>query len=626
MKFIIFLIILITLPMYSQNSWVETYKTTGNPVKIEVLDSNNIFIVSSGGWPTYLYRSTDKGINWKKIYEGKKIQVESALDMSVIDKDNIYLSFSRGHMLRSNNGGMSFDWVSIDTALGRVTDITMYNKDIGAVNGGRYITKKAWKTYDKLDLNPYYNTCSLFINDSILYSIVYDGWSNSSFYFFLLKLNINTQIYELHYIDHIYEGLSDLSIVKGGVILTCGKSNNIEGGSGHDAIYKSTDSGKNWRRVLDLYSEAYKFPNYLPAFGLQQIAFKDSLTGIAVGQFGKILYTYDGGESWIYESNIHESIDGTATMCVRYTGSVPIIATYSGRLFRMTKDNLAPDPNDKYTISGRVWLGDKGQSGVSVFLNDYRVTMTDSLGYYRFKQLKQGLYSIQAKNKYIDNPQYTYFYRPFEYSPTLYTINLTSDTIGFDFNATDLRTYHTISGYVVDKDGQGLADIDVRFAHSVITADGLGLADTITKTDATGKFEFDNIESYKTWDITAYDEKIKFSPLKHTVRLYTNDTTDLKFVGSPVTSVDDNVITNSIIISPNPASDYIELSLDRCTPPTRWSPSDKIQVFNMLGVEVKDLTPALSKNGEGVRIDVSDLPAGVYFVRIGGMVEKFVKM
>jgi len=77
---------------------------------------------------------------------------------------------------------------------------------------------------------------------------------------------------------------------------------------------------------------------------------------------------------------------------------------------------------------------------------------------------------------------------------------------------------------------------------------------------------------------------------------------------------------------PNPASDYIELSLDRWTPPTRWSPSDKIQVFNMLGVEVKDLTPALSKNGEGVRIDVSDLPAGVYFVRIGGMVEKFVKM
>jgi len=46
----------------------------------------------------------------------------------------------------------------------------------------------------------------------------------------------------------------------------------------------------------------------------------------------------------------------------------------------------------------------------------------------------------------------------------------------------------------------------------------------------------------------------------------------------------------------------------------------------MLGIEVQDLTPALSMNVEGVKIDVSHLPAGVYFIRIGDMVEKFVKL
>ena len=37
-------------------------------------------------------------------------------------------------------------------------------------------------------------------------------------------------------------------------------------------------------------------------------------------------------------------------------------------------------------------------------------------------------------------------------------------------------------------------------------------------------------------------------------------------------------------------------------------------------------TPALSLKGEGVRIDVSALPAGVYFVRVGSKMYRFVKM
>ena len=53
--------------------------------------------------------------------------------------------------------------------------------------------------------------------------------------------------------------------------------------------------------------------------------------------------------------------------------------------------------------------------------------------------------------------------------------------------------------------------------------------------------------------------------------------------------------------------------------------TDIVQIFDVLGIEIKDLTPALSK-GEGVRIDVSKLPAGVYFIKIGDKVEKFVKM
>ena len=89
------------------------------------------------------------------------------------------------------------------------------------------------------------------------------------------------------------------------------------------------------------------------------------------------------------------------------------------------------------------------------------------------------------------------------------------------------------------------------------------------------------------------------------------------------TSVDDNNV-NRTSIYPNPTTDFITITLsNKGLQP--FATTDKVQIFDILGLEIIDLTPALSI-GEGVRIDVSHLPVGVYFIRIGSMVEKFVKM
>jgi len=60
---------------------------------------------------------------------------------------------------------------------------------------------------------------------------------------------------------------------------------------------------------------------------------------------------------------------------------------------------------------------------------------------------------------------------------------------------------------------------------------------------------------------------------------------------------------------------------------------ENVQIFNMLGVEViNSVSYAATPQDGNVRIDVSHLPAGVYYVRIIGsfgsssIVEKFVKM
>ena len=93
----------------------------------------------------------------------------------------------------------------------------------------------------------------------------------------------------------------------------------------------------------------------------------------------------------------------------------------------------------------------------------------------------------------------------------------------------------------------------------------------------------------------------------------------------------DEKIKSEIFLTPNPASDYIEISVgaQRAVP-------DNIAIFDILGVEVttpqwaspllrnRDTPPY--QGGEIVRLDVSYLTPGVYFVRVGDVVRKFVKI
>ena len=86
------------------------------------------------------------------------------------------------------------------------------------------------------------------------------------------------------------------------------------------------------------------------------------------------------------------------------------------------------------------------------------------------------------------------------------------------------------------------------------------------------------------------------------------------------------------LIFPNPADDFIEINVPRwrgqgvdLPPLERGSGGMSIRIYDVLGVEQFTLTPTLSLKGEGVRIDVSLLAPGVYFVRVGDMVRKFVK-
>ncbi len=71
-----------------------------------------------------------------------------------------------------------------------------------------------------------------------------------------------------------------------------------------------------------------------------------------------------------------------------------------------------------------------------------------------------------------------------------------------------------------------------------------------------------------------------------------------------------------VSISPNPVTDFLQIYSEKI---------DKIEIFTALGIKCREQA-CLFPTEWREKIDVSCLPSGVYFVRVGDKVEKFVKI
>ena len=91
------------------------------------------------------------------------------------------------------------------------------------------------------------------------------------------------------------------------------------------------------------------------------------------------------------------------------------------------------------------------------------------------------------------------------------------------------------------------------------------------------------------------------------------------------TSIRKETIPSNVLLSPNPASEYIQINLDRWSPPSRWTPS-AIRVYNTYGelvLTTQSLRDTPSEK-ENLKIDISHLPVGLYFIQIGNYTELFM--
>ncbi len=170
-------------------------------------------------------------------------------------------------------------------------------------------------------------------------------------------------------------------------------------------------------------------------------------------------------------------------------------------------------------------------------------------------------------------------------------------------------------------------DIPYAVVDSVYYADGLKHIHTSAKFEAVGG-EYPNLEFIEglgsnltpTLNYYCYTESVQWGMYNNTL-CYENETywqhyllDDFDTCYVELTGIND-IKQAEIKVYPSPAEKYIYVDSDS------WNKSEII-ITNILGQVVKDI----SFEGTRTSIDVADLKSGIYFVKSGDSVVKFVKL
>jgi len=215
-------------------NWVTQNISNGeNLQKMEILDANNAVIFGYGETAAI---TSDAGVSWTPI-----------------DLPYLYVS------------GALYNWASVSTrgttsyaSAARYAVINIPNSSV-YTHGLIYKSQDYWKTWEAIDLY------GIGTGDDPAYNPNADGCYGIS----------PTQI----------ECLNDTTLL---VYINWGDSTNVDKTVYHSNVFKSTDSGKTWKTLLDDLGSTY----------INDFYFLDDQTGYLMGK-EKFLKTTDAGESFI---------------------------------------------------------------------------------------------------------------------------------------------------------------------------------------------------------------------------------------------------------------------------------------------------------------------------------------
>ncbi|ROL61225.1 T9SS C-terminal target domain-containing protein [Bacteroidetes/Chlorobi group bacterium ChocPot_Mid] len=368
-----FLLLLILACNLSANNWrlVEEFDNTPtfkkSDVKSITCKDSNCFVVVQHGGEVYesswrLYRSIDYGNTWELLYIAENIfEQEDPIIINVNNgispnPNNYFISSDDNAVIqKSTDSGKTFKKVLIDSSKDaenwELDDLAMWDSSIGFVTSQYYYytTKDGWesnKRHPKLHTNQSYY--SPFFLDSNTIGMIYGSpWANSmglgeSFVkYYINKNSWDTVFYFGKEPGKWFDAIESIYFVNDTVAYGAGwrSDKSLPSGEYYDIIYKTTDGGYNWNLIFIEFNKPYK--------GFFNISFADANNGVAVGYYGKIAMTNNGGETWAYVPTPND-LDNCRKMLVTWAGRTPLIGTWDAGIFRYEGDffNFPPDTTD----------------------------------------------------------------------------------------------------------------------------------------------------------------------------------------------------------------------------------------------------------------------------------------
>ena len=333
-KFILLLLIPINL---FGGHWIKTHDCHNEiALSIHCPDSNNCFIMVQEAGFVLLYKSVNQGKSWDTLYiadpwnEGDP-RLINARDAAIPDLAHCYLAMQeKGYLKISDDSGKTFRKLSLNFDK-RIREVEMLDSNYGIAIADTvyFLTNNGWDTFEMYDISDQHPEFNANLSEPVIhenkdiscliYTVDFAGFVR--YYYEKQEWEL---IYKFPDDEAGYFSPDDLFFCNDSLAFAPGryKADTSIGNSSLDCIYRTKDGGKTWEELIHQEHEPY--------FGLQKIAFKDELNGIAVGQFGKIIRTTDGGDSWVYDEVPQEMEDDIpATMIIGWAGEVPIIGTFS---------------------------------------------------------------------------------------------------------------------------------------------------------------------------------------------------------------------------------------------------------------------------------------------------------
>jgi hypothetical protein len=551
----------------------------------------------------------------------------------VLFSDYVPNSIHNNLLIKYNDEGKPLDSFYLDASYThpysqtRDREIMMSDTLTGIANIGTriYLTNDGWETFKIIRPDS--------VDNSAIIAIHIKDYNNFSFYHRNRNYYYTTDAGETF--ERIYLGggvpISDIYFLNDDVGYMIGHRFQTKGEPiANTVILKTIDKGKSWDIILDTVIA----PDNVSGPGGNQIYMLNENDGTIVGAYGVVATTNDGWKSFERIVLPRTKTKHSPYLAVTYSGNRPIIAD---------DGDATTHGGDIYTLIDTVYMNmgapelispTDSSKGLLVDIT-FRWTKVKDIGKYVFQLAKDDKFTQIIRDDTLEVSEMQtalrwditglenctdYYWRvasvkeaTIKWSPT-YTFRTRleqGEQITPEDNSIEITRDTTLKWHPLNNAERYHLQIslDNQYNNLIFSQDTLRSTEHRVEKLSDNTVIFWRVRGYCFAGFGQWSPTWQFTTMNNV-------------------SVSEHF--SAKLIHPNPATEYIEIfcgSIGACSNENNiWaSPNaSNIKIFNMLGECV--LTVRARQAVPLQRIDVSHLPRGVYYLRIGNQTQMFVKM